>query len=82
MPVRWVPGLCARPGIFLIQRIQTERGKEFTAYRFQEKLGEDCINCRPTKPRSPHLNGIVERVQKTCLDELSTTLDFESVRSI
>ena len=34
---------------FAIQRIQTDRGKEFFAYRVQEKLMEYCIKFRPYK---------------------------------
>jgi transposase InsO family protein len=64
---------------FPIQRIQTDRGKEFTSYKFQEKLAEYRIKWRPTRPRSPHLNGKVERVQKTCLDELYATLDLDAL---
>ncbi len=44
---------------FPIQRIQTDRGREFFAYAFQEKLIEYGIKFRPLKPASPHLNGKV-----------------------
>jgi transposase InsO family protein len=44
---------------FPIQRIQTDRGREFFAYKFQERLKEYAIKFRPIKPRSPHLNGKV-----------------------
>jgi len=50
---------------FPIQRIQTDRGREFFAVKVQEKLKEYCIKFRPNKPGSPHLNGKVERSQKT-----------------
>jgi transposase InsO family protein len=50
---------------FPIQRIQTDRGREFLAYAFQEKLMEYGIKFRPLKPASPHLNGKVERSQRT-----------------
>ena len=40
---------------FPIQRIQTDRGREFFAYCFQEKLMEYGIKFRPIKPASPHL---------------------------
>jgi transposase InsO family protein len=46
---------------FPIQAIQTDRGREFFAYSFQEKLMEYAIKFRPVKPASPHLNGKVER---------------------
>ena len=41
---------------FRIQRIPTDRGREFFAYAFQEKLMEYGIKFRPLKPASPHLN--------------------------
>lgn len=44
---------------FPIQRIQTDRGREFFGIKVQEKLMEYCIKFRPIKPRSPHLNGKV-----------------------
>lgn len=63
---------------FPIQRIQTDRGKEFFAYTFQEKLMEYGIKFRPIKPRSPHLNGKVERTQRTDLDEFYSTIDIKA----
>ena len=54
---------------FPIQRIQTDRGREFFAYKVQECLMRWGIKFRPVKPRSPHLNGKVERSQRTDLDE-------------
>jgi len=50
---------------FPIQRIQSDRGLEFFAYKFQEKLKKYAIKFRPIKPRAPHLNGKVERSQRT-----------------
>jgi len=61
---------------FPIQRIQTDRGKEFFAFSVQEKLMEYGIKFRPIKPRSPHLNGKVERTQRTDLDEFYSTVDI------
>jgi len=61
---------------FAIQRIQTDRGKEFFAYCFQERLMEYGIKFRPIKPRLPHLNGKVERTQRTDLDEFYSTVDI------
>ena len=52
---------------FPIQRIQTDRGREFFAYCFQEKLMDYGIKFRPIKPACPHLNGKVERSQRTDL---------------
>jgi transposase InsO family protein len=54
---------------FPIQRIQTDRGQEFFAYEVQERLKEYGRKFRPIKPASPHLNGKVERTQRTDLDE-------------
>jgi len=44
---------------FPIQRIQTDRGGEFFAYKVQERLMEWGIKFRPVRPGSPHLNGKV-----------------------
>ena len=60
-----------------IQRIQTDRGREFFAYLFQEKLMEYCIKFRPIKPRSPHLNGKVERSHQTDLQEFYRTANLK-----
>lgn len=62
---------------FPFQRIQTDRGREFFSYKFQEKLMEYGIKFRPIKPRSPHLNGKVERSQRTDLDEFYSTIDIK-----
>lgn len=62
---------------FPIQRIQTDRGLEFFAYSVQERLMEYGIKFRPVKPRSPHLNGKVERTQRTDLDEFYSTVDLK-----
>jgi len=61
---------------FSIQRIQTDRGQEFFAYEFQERLKEYRIKFRPIKPRSPHLNGKVERSQKTDWEEFYSRVDL------
>jgi len=63
---------------FPIQRIQTDRGREFFAVKVQEKLKEYCIKFRPIKPHSPHLNGKVERSQKTDLQEFYSIVGFDS----
>jgi transposase InsO family protein len=71
--------------VFPIQRIQTDRGKEFTAYEVIEWLESNSVKWRPIRPASPHLNGKVERVQRTVLDELFAALDadlsFEEYRA-
>ena len=61
---------------FAFQRIQTDRGREFFAYKFQGRLIEYGIKFRPIKPRSPHLNGKVERSHKTDLEEFYPTVDL------
>ena len=60
-----------------MQRIQTDRGGEFFAYEVQERLRDWRIKFRPNRPRSPHLNGKVERVQRTALEEFWPTVDLE-----
>lgn len=61
---------------FPVQRIKTDRGTEFTADVCQETLEERHIKWRPNKPRMPHLNGKVERVQRTDLQEFYATVDL------
>lgn len=63
---------------FPIQRIQTDRGREFFAVKVQKKLKEYGIKFRPTRPGAPHLNGKVERSQKTDKTEFYTTVDLSS----
>lgn len=63
---------------FPIQRIQTDRGREFFATQVQEKMMEFGIKFRPNKPGSPHLNGKVERSQKTDKTEFYATVDLTS----
>ena len=63
---------------FPVQAIQTDRGREFFAYCFQEQLMEYGIKFRPIRPASPHLNGKVERSQRTDLDEFYPTIDLKS----
>lgn len=61
---------------FAIQRIQTDRDREFFAYKVQKKLMEYCIKFRPIKPKSPHLNGKAERSQRTDFEEFYSTVDL------
>ncbi len=63
---------------FPIQRIQTDRGREFFAYKVQEWMQQYCIKFRLIKPYSPHLNGKVERGHKTDLQEFYATADLEA----
>ena len=60
---------------FPIQRIQTDRGLEFFAEDVQRRLMEWAIKFRPLPPRSPHLNGKVERTQRSDLEEFWATVD-------
>jgi transposase InsO family protein len=60
---------------FAIQRVQTDRGTEFFAETVQRRLMAEAIRFRPVPPRSPHLNGKVERVQRTALEEFWFTVD-------
>lgn len=67
---------------FPVQRIQTDRGGEFFAYDVQERLRQRKIKYRPVgsvapNPRSPHLNGKVERVQRTALEEFWPTVSLK-----
>jgi transposase InsO family protein len=63
---------------FPVQRVQTDRGKEFFATAVQYWLMEQRIKFRPVKPRSPHLNGKVERVQRTDREEFYAQTDVKS----
>lgn len=60
---------------FPIQRVQTDRGGEFMAEKVQRWLKSHAIKYRPIPPRSPHLNGKVERSQATDLQEFWTRHD-------
>ena len=62
---------------FPVQRVQTDRGGEFFAYGVQDNLREQHIKFRPNRPRAPYLNGKVERVQRTALEEFWPTVDPE-----
>lgn len=63
---------------FPIQRLQTDNGPEFLAYTVRDRLLELRIKHRPIPPRTPHLNGKVERAQKTMLDEFYATTSLDS----
>lgn len=66
---------------FPIQRLQSDNGKEFTAYEVQDLLSEYSIMYRPIRPASPHLNGKVERAQQTVLKEFFALRDIGSCLS-
>lgn len=61
---------------FPIQHIQTDWGTEFFSYDFQYELHEHFIKFRPNKPKTPHLNGKVERSQQTDKNEFWSLLDL------
>ena len=62
---------------FPVQRVQADRGGEFFAYEVQDRLRAWRIKFRPNRPRAPHLNGKVERVQRTALEEFWPTAGLE-----
>jgi len=55
---------------FPIQRIQSDRGREFFAEKVQLKMMDNCIKFRPVKPASPHLNGKVGTPGQAWLSKL------------
>ncbi len=61
---------------FAIQRIQTDRGLAFFAQSVPARLAQECIKFCPIAPRSPHLNGKVERSQSK-IQMMSTNLTCE-----
>jgi len=63
---------------FPVQRVQTDRGGEFFAHEVQRRLQGWRIKFRPDRPRAPHLNGKVERVQRTALEEFWPTAVLEA----
>lgn len=54
---------------FSIERVQSDRGGEFIGADFMGTLRKHKVKLRPIRPRSPHLNGKVERSQQTDLME-------------
>ena len=60
-----------------MQRIQTDWGTEFYNDLLQEELAIHFIKFRFIKPRSPHLNGKVERSQKTDKAEFYSQLNLK-----
>ena len=62
---------------FTIQRIQSDCGSEFYNETFQQELLDHYIKFRPNPPGSPHLNGKVERSQKTDKEEFYRLLNFK-----
>ena len=67
---------------FPIQRIQSDRGGEFIGEEFQDALRENRIKFRPNRPRAPHLNGKVERSQRTDRMEFWSSVDTTVQREL
>lgn len=65
---------------FPVQRIQSDCGPEFYAEAFQLELAEHFIKFRPNPPGTPHLNGKVERGQKTDKEEFYQTLNLRDTK--
>jgi len=63
---------------FPIQRIQTDRGTEFVSFEFQDTLRQQQIKFRPNRPAAPHLNGKVERSQRTDRAEFWPMVDLKT----
>jgi transposase InsO family protein len=63
---------------FPIQRFQTDRGTEFFAEKVQKKFMLHGTKFRPNKSASLHLNGKVERSQKTDKAEFYATVNIKS----
>jgi transposase InsO family protein len=63
--------------LFPIRRIQTNRGQEFFAYQVQDQRRDWRIKFRPIRPRSPHLNRKVERVQRSALEEFWSAIELD-----
>lgn len=71
---------------FPILHIQTDWGTEFFNDAFQQELHEHYIKFRPIRPKTPHLNGKVERTQQTdktefwsCFDLKDESLDLNTL---
>jgi transposase InsO family protein len=60
---------------FPIQRIQMDRGGVFFGTPFQRAMMDRAIKFRPIRPYSPHLNGKVERSQRTDRGEFYATVE-------
>jgi transposase InsO family protein len=63
---------------FPIQRVQTNRCREFFGVSLQQWLRVHCIKFRPIKLASTHLNGNVEHSQKTDREGFWTVADPNS----
>lgn len=64
---------------FPIQRLQTDWGTEFFNDALQEELMVHYVKFRPIKPRTPHLNGKIERSQKTDKAEFYSLLNLKDL---
>ena len=63
---------------FPIQSIQPNRGWEFIACKVQECLFDQGIKLCPMRPGVTHLNGKVERSQRTDRDKFYAVADLDS----
>lgn len=64
---------------FPIQRLQTDWGTEFFNDALQEELMVHYVKFRPIKPRTPHLNGKIERSQQTDKAEFYSLLNLKDL---
>ena len=53
-------------------------GENFSPIRFSTGFGNTGSNFRPVKPASPHLNGKVERSQRTDIEEFYSGVDLKA----
>ncbi len=67
---------------FPVQKFKTDWGREFSVLKVQEKLIELGVKIRPKKPGSPHLNGKVERSQKTDKTEFYVAVDLHYINQV
>lgn len=63
-------------------RVQSDRGGEFIGEEFQDALRENRMEFRPNRPRAPHLNGKVERSQRTDRMEFWSSVDTKAERAL
>lgn len=63
---------------FPVQRVQTDRGRECFAMAVQQWPMAHGMKFRPIKPAAPHVNGKVERSQKTDREEFWAVTDSQT----
>jgi transposase InsO family protein len=57
-----------------LKRLRVDNGMEYCAGYFQEELNRLGIRCERTNIYSPQMNGVAERLNRTLLDAVRTTL--------